>query len=231
MNLVGLGPAGLAVLALLTALSAPAQTGALSSASPSNRRTHSRTTTRAAACTRFGGRSASPGAAPRTEPESGRTTSCLNSTDNVLFVPGAIGRIASQLVDAKHPHSSNSSAPVKNCGSNWRLPPRRPTLSDPAPIRVTIVRAPSGMYGPALADFIPTTTQAQPASASQSSPLSNYFGLRLGVVSPAVLAHLPPEHAGGAVILAVAPAAPRKPPRSRPMTSSSNSIRADPPSE
>ena len=88
------------------------------------------------------------------------------------------------------------------------LAPGQATRPARAPVRVTVVRAPGGSSGPAIADFIQRTAQAQPGNGEEGVPLPNYLGLRLGVVSPPLLVHLPTEYAGGAVILAVAPGSP-----------------------
>lgn len=85
---------------------------------------------------------------------------------------------------------------------------RQSTPSEPSSVRVTVMRTASGVAAPALADFIQSTAQTQPSDWTEDPPLSAYLGLRVGVVTPAVLAHLQPGHATGAVILAVAPGSP-----------------------
>jgi membrane-associated protease RseP (regulator of RpoE activity) len=207
MNLPGLGPIGLAVLALFTALPAPAETGgaflgvAVQPAGPTIERQLELPPAQGLVVEGVAGGSPADRAGIRPH------DILLELNGQFLFVP-------EQLEGLLRNSSTQTPAFLELVRAREKLrielmlASPRPTLSDPAPIRVTIVRAPSGMDGPALADFIPTTTPAQPASASQSSPLSSYFGLRLGVVSPAVLAHLPPEQLGGAVILAVAAGSP-----------------------
>ena len=207
MNLLGLGSAGLALFAVLTARSAPANSGgaflgvAVQPAGPTLERQLELPPAQGLVVEGVAEGSPADRAGLR------RHDILLELNGQLLFAPNQLQGLLRGL-STQTPVFLDLIRARERLQLELMLVPQPTAPSDPAPIRVTIVRAPGGMDGPAFADFIQTTARAQPASAIDIPPLSSYFGLRLGVVSPAVLAHLPPEHLGGAVILAVAAGSP-----------------------
>jgi membrane-associated protease RseP (regulator of RpoE activity) len=207
MNLVGPGPAGLAIIAALTALSAPVEKSgtflgvAVQRAGP----TLERQLELPPALGLLVGRVLEGSPADRAGIRPHDVLLELNGQR--LFVPEQLAGLLRGL-SAELPVSLELIRAREKLTLELRLVPGPATRPDRAPVRVTVVRAGGGSGGPAFADFIQTAAQNHPGSGEAGVPLTTYLGLRLGVVSPPVLVHLPPEPEGGAVILAVAPGSP-----------------------
>jgi len=207
MNLVGPGPASLTLIALLTALSTPAQTEgaflgvAVQRAGPTLERQLELPPGLGLRVERVAEGSPAERAGIRAHDV------LLELDGQRLFVPEQLAGLLRGL-STELPVALELIRAREKLTLGLALASRQATLPDPVPVRVSVVRAPGGSSGSAIAEFIQRTAQAQPGIDETGVPLPNYLGLRLGVVSPPVLAHLPTEYGGGAVILAVAPGSP-----------------------
>jgi serine protease Do len=207
MHLVGPGLASLVLSALLTALSAPAQTeGAFLGVAVQR-----------AGPTLEQQRELPPGMGLRVErvaegspaDRAGiRAHDILLQLDGQrLFVPEQLAGLLRGL-STEFPVALELIRAREKLTLELALAPGQATGPARAPVRVTVVRAPGGSSGSAIAEFVQGAAQTQLGSGEPGVPPSNYLGVRLGVVSPPLLAHLPSQYAGGAVIRAVAPGSP-----------------------
>jgi membrane-associated protease RseP (regulator of RpoE activity) len=205
MNLVGPGPASLTLIALLTALSAPAQTEgaflgvAVQRAGPTLERQLELPPGLGLRVERVAQGSPADRAGIRPHDV------LLQLDGQRLFVPEQLAGLLRGL-STELPVALELIRARETLTLGLTLAPGQATRPAQTPVRVSVVRAPGGSSGPAMAEFIQRTAQAQPGSAETGVPL--YLGLRLGVVAPPVLAHLPTEYGGGAVVLAVAAGSP-----------------------
>ena len=131
----------------------------------------------------------------------------LQLNSQLLFVPEQLEALLRSL-------SRESPIPLELIRArerlNLELTPvaRRSAPSGPSLLRVTVVGTSIDVTASALADFIEATAQTEPRGVAEDPPLNAYLGLRLAVLPPAVMAHLQPGYAAGAVILEVAPGSP-----------------------